>query len=64
MQSYGDFRLFTTILQFFDQGLCDKWRFSTTVVFFPSESVVWAKKKLPFWGSLFLCIREWVWFSE
>lgn len=33
MQSYDDFRLFTTILLFSDPIICDKWRFSTTVIF-------------------------------
>ena len=42
MQSYGDFRLFTTFLLFFTPSLCDKRHYSATVIFYPTESVVWA----------------------
>lgn len=57
MQSYDDFRLSTTFLLFFALSLCDKCRFSTTVIFCLSESVVWAKKKLPA-GKLFLVYKR------
>jgi hypothetical protein len=57
MQRYSDFRLFTTILQFFDPSLCDKRHDSATVVFYPQKSVVWAQKKLPV-GEAFLVYKS------
>ena len=63
MQSYGVFRHLTTIPLFFVLSLYDKWRYSATVFFYPSEFVATKGKckKLPGLGSLsFECMLLWL----